>query len=99
MTGLDAEPDNGPESPVLLQNYPNPFNPETTVTYHLPAAGRARLTLYNIRGQKVKTVLDRYHRAGSHDVPFAAYDLPAGIYVIQLKTADQIRSKKIVLLP
>jgi len=51
-----------------MQNYPNPFNPETNIKYNLPSEGKVELSIYNIKGQKVKTLVDDTQVSGQHTV-------------------------------
>jgi hypothetical protein len=57
-----------PQRFALPQNYPNPFNPGTQIQYDLPRAAHVRLEVFNLLGQKVKTLVDRRELAGSHSV-------------------------------
>lgn len=52
----------------LYQNYPNPFNPETRIQYDLPTATRVRIDIFNILGQKIRTLVDEQKPAGSYSV-------------------------------
>ena len=87
----------------LQQNYPNPFNPSTTIPFSLNEAGFVNLSIYNITGQKVRTLVDNFHSVGSHTVTWNGLDdssksTAAGIYIYQLKFGDTIESRKILLL-
>jgi len=83
---------------TLKQNYPNPFNPQTTFTFSLPVASHANLSIYNILGQKVVTVLDKRLSAGEHSIIFDASDLPTGIYFYRLTSENATITKKMVLI-
>ena len=87
----------------LFQNYPNPFNPSTTIPFSLNEAGFVNLSIYNITGQKVRTLVDSYHSVGSHTVPWNGLDdngksVAAGIYIYQLKFSDTVESRKMLLI-
>ena len=95
----------GVEDDVLLpvtlsleQNYPNPFNPSTTISYTLPTSASVRLTVYNNLGEPVRTLIDRAQAAGRHTVDFEAGDLPSGLYMYELRTADSRLTRKMMLL-
>jgi photosystem II stability/assembly factor-like uncharacterized protein len=64
----------------LHQNYPNPFNPSTKITFELTKAVYAELSVFDIRGVKVKTLINKLMSAGTHVVEFSASDLPSGVY-------------------
>ncbi|RME24922.1 MAG: T9SS C-terminal target domain-containing protein, partial [Candidatus Zixiibacteriota bacterium] len=91
-----------PDSYRLAQNYPNPFNPTTVIAFTLPKGGTVRLDVFNLLGQRVRTLLDRYLPAGEHRVTFDARSdsgrpLGSGVYFYRLVTNDFIASKKMVL--
>ena len=87
----------------LGQNYPNPFNPHTRIEFKLPAAGHVNLTIYNVLGQRVTTLINKNLNAGSHRVTWDgrnAKGLPvgSGVYCYQLKAGNLIVSKKMLKL-
>lgn len=96
VTGIEDE--SVPNQFNLAQNYPNPFNPETVIRYALPAAGEVVITVYNLLGQKVKTLVDGYKEAGEHQIMFKANDLPGGVYLYELRSGTYITARKMVLL-
>ncbi len=57
---------------VLYQNYPNPFNPTTTIRYELPQDGQVTIEIFDILGQKVKTLLNEYKKADRYEVTFSS---------------------------
>ncbi len=86
-----------PTSYSLSQNYPNPFNPATTIEFSLAKAGRVELSVYNVLGQKVATLVDGYKPAGQHKVTFDARGLPSGVYFYKLQAGDYQAIHKMVL--
>lgn len=83
----------------LNQNYPNPFNPSTTISFYLQKAGPVSLTVYNIFGQKIATILqNNLLKEGSHNVVFHAADLPSGVYLYKLTAGNFTATKKMILL-
>jgi hypothetical protein len=92
-----------PKTYQLLQNYPNPFNPETMIKYDLPNPGYVNITVFNILGQKVKTLIDEYQEAGHKSVNWDGKDdggkeVASGIYFYKIKTTGFEKIKKMVLL-
>ncbi|MEA1981355.1 MAG: M6 family metalloprotease domain-containing protein, partial [candidate division Zixibacteria bacterium] len=92
-----------PSEFVLEQNYPNPFNPKTSINFTLNRNAYATLNVYNILGEKVKTIIDDNLIAGEFNIEWDAIDdngnkLSSGIYLYRLKVGEQIESKKMVLL-
>jgi len=86
----------------LEQNYPNPFNPNTTIKFNLPEAGYVKLTLYNILGQEIRTLLNENKEAGLHTLSFDATGLNSGTYIYKIESSSngktQIQTRKMTLL-
>jgi len=92
-----------PREFALSQNYPNPFNPETNIEFSLPTDSRVSLTVYNIMGQAVKTLVNGSMFAGSYKVRWDGKDnsgnpAASGIYFYRLVAGDRVTSKKMVLM-
>lgn len=87
-----------PSQVQLAQNYPNPFNPVTNISYSVPAAGQVELTVFNLLGQQVQTLVSDYKTAGNYQVQFDAGNLSSGLYLYQLKTGKSIINKKMLLV-
>ena len=92
-----------PEVFALHQNYPNPFNPVTTLRYDLPENGHVNITIYDMLGRQVKTLINQTQDAGYKSVIWNAtndYGKPvsAGIYLYQIQAGEYISTKKMVLL-
>ena len=87
-----------PQSAALIGNYPNPFNPSTTIEFQLNANGHARLEIFDILGQQVATLLDGPMAAGTHQLEFNGDNLPSGIYFYQLHAAEQVFTRRMLLV-
>lgn len=73
-----------PTKYALYQNYPNPFNPKTTICYDLPKPAHVRLSIYNIEGQLVTTLINGDQSAGYQKVMWNANDIPSGVYFYKI---------------
>jgi len=82
----------------LAQNYPNPFNPTTSIQFSLMGSGYTVLTVYNMLGQEMATLLNTELRSGTYEVTFDAADLPSGIYIYQIQSGGYTAVKKMLLL-
>lgn len=98
MTYTPPAPTNPVNNYVLYQNYPNPFNPTTTIRYELPQDGVVTIEVFDILGQKVKTVMNEFKKADRYEVTFSSAGLASGVYVYQLRVNDHIASKKMMLI-
>ncbi|MBN2412701.1 T9SS type A sorting domain-containing protein [candidate division KSB1 bacterium] len=88
-----------PERYDLAQNYPNPFNPSTTFSFDLPKEGEVTLTIYNLSGQKVATVVNGFFSAGRHHVNWQAeQNMASGMYFYRLQAAGYVSVRKMLLL-
>jgi Flagellar hook capping protein len=88
---------------TLHQNYPNPFNPVTTLRYDLPENNLVNITIYDMMGREVKTLVNQTQDAGYKSIIWNAtndYGKPvsAGIYLYQIQAGKYISTKKMVLL-
>jgi len=82
----------------LTQNYPNPFNPSTTINYSIPKSSFVNLSVYDILGRKVSTLVNEEKTAGNYKVGFNAINLPSGMYFYKIKMGSFVQTKKMVLL-
>jgi dienelactone hydrolase len=82
----------------LYQNYPNPFNPSTVISYQLRSNSFATLTVYDILGKKIATLVSERQPAGMHKVNFNASNLSGGIYFYCLKAGNFLETKKMIIL-
>ena len=87
----------------LEQNYPNPFNPETKVRFALPETGRVKVTVFDMTGRKVTTLVDGVRETGIHSLLWDGKDgfgkpLPSGIFVCRVKFGDRLLTRKMTLI-
>jgi len=101
----DPTPAQGPPAyeTSIRGNYPNPFNPTTRVAFTLAADGPVRLTVHDVFGRRVATILDGVLPAGPHDVAFDGRDregraLASGVYLLRLSAGGESRSHRMILL-
>ena len=92
-----------PEVYQLSQNYPNPFNPSTVIRFRLPLAAAVELTVYNLAGQRIRTLVEGVRSAGVHQVTWDGRDgagrvVASGVYFSRLHAADFVGVRKMVLL-
>ena len=92
-----------PYSFTLYPNYPNPFNSHTIFCFLLPKTETVTLTLYNIRGQRVCTLLDKSLGSGEHEINWYAVNqagqaVASGIYLARLQRAGEVKTRKVVVL-
>ncbi|MEK7249400.1 MAG: T9SS type A sorting domain-containing protein, partial [Bacteroidota bacterium] len=92
-----------PSDYKLEQNYPNPFNPSTTINYDLTKSSAVRLDIYNIIGQKVRTLINDVQSAGSWKVVWNGNDdfgvsVASGVYFYRLATPNVVLTRKMVLM-
>jgi hypothetical protein len=101
--GNEENPVPATPSNQLEANYPNPFNPETTIVFHLAKAEHARLEIYNIKGQKIMTLVDDKLPAGRHALQWKGVNdeskpVGSGVYFYRLSTAGKSVTRKMILL-
>ncbi len=83
---------------TLSQNYPNPFNPSTTINYQVPVYSHVKITLFNILGKEIKTIVDENKPGGSYSVGLDADHLASGIYYYRMTAGNFTQTKKLILL-
>lgn len=82
----------------LYQNYPNPFNPATTIRYAVKENNNVKLEIFNVLGQKIKTLINEYKTAGEYSFVFNASSLASGVYIYRIESGSYVNSKKMILL-
>jgi hypothetical protein len=88
---------------LLKQSHPNPFNSATTISYRLTRSGRVRLEIFNIIGQSVKILVNRFQTAGVYREEWSGVDsqgkeVAGGVYFYRLKSDEESLTKKMILL-
>ena len=91
-----------PEAFTLLQNYPNPFNPETNIDYELPAESAVKIAIYNLRGQRVRVLLDAQQNPGRYTVSWDGkldnrLTAASGVYLIRMRAGNFVSVRKVLL--
>ena len=82
----------------LYQNYPNPFRTSTLISFSLKEKSHVKLSVYNLKGQLLETLVDDFKLAGSHTVEWDSEDISSGIYFYKLSTKDKTFIRKMILL-
>jgi len=82
----------------LEPNYPNPFNPVTVISYQLSADNDVSLQIYNVKGQIIKTLLNKTQRPGFYSVNWKPNNLPSGVYFCKLVQGSHSSTQKLILL-
>ncbi len=94
---------NLPSAYKLDQNRPNPFNPQTVISYSIPHTGQVNVSVFNVLGEKIATLVDQLEGAGEHSIVWNSTDdegkpVASGIYFYRLKTDDFAQTRKMILL-
>jgi len=92
-----------PEKFALSQNYPNPFNPSTTISYALPEKTTVRLTIYNMLGREIRTLVNRVEDAGYKSVVWDGLDqrgqlISTGVYIYKIQAGNFTQTRKMVFV-
>jgi len=97
--GIDDEVEENVATTFSLdQNYPNPFNPTTTINYTLGKAEMVKISVYNMLGQKVTSLVSKQQRAGSHQIQWNAGDVATGVYFYKIQAGDFSQTRKMLLM-
>ncbi len=98
FSGVYSEPKPNPYTYELEQNYPNPFNPKTTIRFSINEKSDIKITVYDIRGRKVKVIVDGTYSAGYYSLEFNSSDISSGVYFYTMETRSVKVTKKMVVL-
>ena len=82
----------------LGQNYPNPFTPTTHIRFNIPETANAKLTVFNVMGEEVATLVNGVMQSGGHTVSWNAANMPTGVYFYQLQSGNFSQTKKLLLV-
>lgn len=82
----------------LSQNYPNPFNPSTKINYSIAKPGNVKIEVFDILGNRIKTLVDEFKQVGNYTVNFNAQNLSSGIYIYRIQANDYVKIMKMNLL-
>jgi hypothetical protein len=102
-TGVEVGSGQLPKESMLFQNYPNPFNPSTVIRYSLINPSHVKLTIYDLLGQKIRTLNDSFQYAGDYSSVWDAKDannnpVASGVYLYHLETNESTLQKKMLLI-
>jgi len=103
VVGIDKNIKAAPKTYALHQNYPNPFNPETKIYFEIPAAQKVKIMVYNVLGQKVRSLVSEEFNGGSHVINWDGrndfgHRLPSGVYIYRIKAGNFIEAKKMMMV-
>ncbi len=87
-----------PKTYTLFQNYPNPFNPTTTISYQLPQSELVNVSIYNVAGQLVETLVSEHKNVGYHSVIWNASGIASGLYFYRINAGEYTEIKKCMIL-
>ena len=87
-----------PETFSLDRAYPNPFNPVTTLSFALPIEAEVSLSIYNLQGREVSTLIDKNMDAGYHSVVWNADSYSSGVYFVKMVAGDFVNTQKLMLV-
>lgn len=87
-----------PKTCALYQNYPNPFNSMTTIKYDIPVRSHVELSIYNLSGQRLETLVSEYQSAGAHTYQWDAENMASGLYIYRIATPDMSKSRRLLIL-
>jgi hypothetical protein len=100
-TATGVEEKNNPIVPTafsLSQNYPNPFNPSTVINYQVPQNSFVNISVFDILGNQVQTLVNEEKPAGSYELKFNASSMPSGVYFYKIQTGSFTQTKKMILM-
>ena len=96
--GIDQLANQFPNNFIVFQNYPNPFNPSTNIKFGLPNSAIVRIDVFNILGQRVRTLVNKKMSAGYHIINFQAQGLASGAYIYNIHAGKFVESKKMFII-
>lgn len=97
VVGIENEYTELPGAYKIGQNYPNPFNPATSINYEIPKDSRVKITVYDIKGSEIQTLVNENKSAGRYTVNFNGANLTSGIYFYKIQAGDFNETRKMIL--
>jgi hypothetical protein len=98
VTGVSENSNSRINSSFLMQNYPNPFNPVTTINYQISETSLVTLKIFDTIGREITTLVNKQLSPGNYSVKFNGSNLPSGLYLCKLTTANYTGTRKLILL-
>lgn len=96
-TGLENRDSDFSGNYVMLQNNPNPFDLETQISYRLSKSGNIKISVYNLMGQKIATLINEQQMPGNYAIPFDGSGLESGVFFYQFQSGNYSITKKMIL--
>jgi len=87
-----------PQTLTLSNPYPNPFNSTTLIAYYLPTTTKVSLSVFDLSGRQVTSLVNGINQAGKHNVVFQSDDLVSGLYLVRLTTSNRTLTQKVVFV-
>ena len=78
--------------------YPNPFNPAVKIGYHTKFNGEIDISVFNIRGKFIKTILNKFLKSGTHELNWEPKKLPSGVYLIRFESGNEVHYRQVIYL-
>jgi len=103
LVGVNNSNSEVPVDYALEQNYPNPFNPETSISYYIPVATKVKLTIYDVQGREINTLVNTNQQAGRYQIQWNGKDaygnnIPSGAYFYSLAAGKEFSQTKKMLM-
>jgi flagellar hook assembly protein FlgD len=92
-----------PAKPSITASYPNPFNPTTTIAYYIPVKSKVDMAIYNVKGQRVKDLINNEIPKGSHRIVWDGKDnngraVSSGLYLVRIGIGNKVDTHKVMML-
>jgi hypothetical protein len=98
LVGIKDEEADIPTEYSISQNYPNPFNPTTKINFALPKTGLTKISIYDLLGREIRTLINKEIIAGYHEININANNFPTGVLFYRIQSGDFIQTKKMILV-
>jgi hypothetical protein len=98
VTSVENTGNGIPQEFRLDQNYPNPFNPSTTIRFSLPQSDHVSLTVYDLMGRKIATLIDERMEPGEYSTVFDAAGIASGMYIYRITAGARVTTRRMILL-